>query len=221
MSSLRNEELALNLIKDLKLKEMEYGTSIVYRMFTFLDILDLGVTQSFLGEQIGTNQSYISASIRLKNLPDEVLIMGHAGAKGSSLSIPLSDEGLKLPRKSDSKPKGITYKKLNRMLSMLPSKHHSTNYQKEFDSWEKFMASYETLQVASSTTDVEFDEWIRCKFLENKEPLSINEIAERLFSNSVKFDQGLDKMLGDLLLSGDTNAVKVVRKLMEEGKLTF
>jgi hypothetical protein len=221
MSNLRSEELALNLIKDLKLKEMEHGTSIVYRMFSFLDILSLGVTQCFLGEQVASSQSYISAAIRLKNLPDEVLIMGHAGSRGKTLPIPLSDQGLKLPRKHNGDPKGITYKKLNKMLSMLPNKTHSADYQVEFYNWENFMASYETLDVASSTTDVEFDEWIRCKFLENKDPISINEIAERLFNNEVKFHRGLDKMLGDLLLSGDTNAVKVVRKLMEEGKLTF
>jgi hypothetical protein len=220
MSATTNHDKALELIKELKLNEAMQGSSIVYRMFAFQNILDLGVTQSYLAEKLRVNQSYISSTIRLKELPEEVLVMVHAGSAGKDLSIPIKGLKLTLPRASGGSPKGITYKKVSRMLAMLPSKS-SQSYRSEFDNWFKFMSSYETLDKASSTTDLEFEEWLRSKYLEGREPMSLEEVADFIFKNKSEIGETMLEMIADLVVSGDSSAIKLVRKLMEKGQLSI
>jgi hypothetical protein len=152
------------IVDEVKRGEVYQGSSSICKLFALLELEELGLKQVEMADLLVVSGAYVSTVLKFRDLPDEILVMGHQGTRGKRREIPVDNiNRLKVLEDEEGNILPITYKKLKMMSQLLPKKNDKSFVGKAREVRE-FLLLDSILRAATEMDDPEFGEFLIVEF---------------------------------------------------------
>jgi len=196
-----------------KFRNEEYykGSSPISKLFLCLELESMGLKQVDMAELLNMSPAYISIIMKFRHLPEELLVMCHAGSKGASRKIPIDGvNNMNIPKDEEGNILTVSYKTLDLLAKILPRVSDSQFYkvrQKLCD----IVLQESMLRAMSEMKEKEFNKFFKAAWSSDK-PISPSNIVNQVKIEKAKMDEDPIESLMKLI---DNDSPKI-RVFVEE-----